>query len=98
MMKTTIYKIVPQDLWAQAEKSGIFEGAAVDISVGYIHFSTGEQERETAAKYFAGKTDLLLVSVDAAKLLDKLVYEVYRGRALFTLLYVEQPMDPVTKV
>ncbi|MFC0245034.1 DUF952 domain-containing protein [Falsochrobactrum ovis] len=98
MMKTTIYKIVPQDLWAQAEKSGIFEGAAVDIADGYIHFSTGEQVRETAAKHFAGQTDLLLVSVDAEKLGDKLLYEVSRGGALFPHLYAALPMDAVTKV
>lgn len=97
-MKTTIYKIVPQGLWAQAEKSGLFEGAAVDIMDGYIHFSTREQVYETAAKHFAGQTDLLLVSVDAEKLGDKLLYEVSRGGALFPHLYAPLPMGAVTKV
>ena len=54
MTKTTIYKIAPRDLWAQAEATGNFTGAPVDIADGYIHFSTHEQVRETAAKHFAG--------------------------------------------
>lgn len=98
MIQKTIYKIVPRDLWAQAEKAGTFEGAPVDIADGYIHFSTNEQVHETAAKHFAGQTDLLLVSIDAEKLGDKLIYEVSRRGALFPHLYAALPMSAVTKV
>ncbi|NKB83060.1 DUF952 domain-containing protein [Brucella grignonensis] len=98
MTKTTIYKIAPRDLWAQAEEAGIFTGAPVDIADGYIHFSTYEQVRETAAKHFAGQTDLLLVSVDVAALGDALKYETSRGGALFPHLYAVLPMSAVTKV
>lgn len=98
MTKTTIYKIAPRDLWAQAEEAGIFTGAPVDIADGYIHFSTYTQVRETAAKHFAGQTDLLLVSVDVAALGDALKYEASRGGALFPHLYATLPMSAVTKV
>lgn len=98
MSKTTIYKIVPRDLWAQAERAGTFDGAPVDITDGYIHLSTMEQVRETAARHFARQTDLLLVSVDANALGDKLKYEVSRGGALFPHLYATLPMTAVVKV
>ncbi|MDT6940137.1 DUF952 domain-containing protein [Brucella pseudogrignonensis] len=98
MTKTTIYKIAPRDLWAQAEEAGKFTGAPVDIADGYIHFSTHEQVRETAAKHFAGQADLLLVSVDAAALGDALKYETSRGGALFPHLYAVLPLSAVTKV
>ena len=98
MTKTTIYKIAPRDLWAQAEEAGNFTGAPVDIADGYIHFSTHEQVRETAAKHFAGQTDLLLVSVDATPLGDALKYEVSRGGALFPHLYDVLPVSAVIKV
>lgn len=98
MTKTTIYKIAPRDLWAQAEEAGKFTGAPVDIADGYIHFSTHEQVCETAAKHFAGQADLLLVSVDAAALGDALKYETSRGGALFPHLYAVLPLSAVTKV
>ena len=54
--------------------------------------------RETAAKHFAGQTDLLLISVDVAALGDALKYEASRGGALFPHLYATLPMSAVTKV
>ena len=98
MTKTTIYKIAPRDLWAQAEATGNFTGAPVDIADGYIHFSTHEQVRETAAKHFAGQADLLLISVDARALGVALKYEASRGGALFPHLYDVLPASAVVKV
>jgi len=63
---THIYKIVSQSEWRAAEAAGVFSGAAVDLADGFIHFSAADQVEETAARYFAGQTDLLLVAVDAA--------------------------------
>ena len=98
MIKSTIYKIAPRDLWAQAEATGNFTGAPVDIADGYIHFSSHEQVRETAAKHFAGQADLLLISVDASALGDALKYEPSRGGALFPHLYDVLPLSAVVKI
>ncbi|HMO43834.1 MAG TPA: DUF952 domain-containing protein, partial [Phenylobacterium sp.] len=49
-----IYKILSQAEWAGAQAAGRFEGSAVDLADGYIHFSTAAQAQETAAKHFAG--------------------------------------------
>jgi len=91
-MTRTIYKICPERLWRKAEKAGRFDGAPIDLADGYIHFSTGEQAKETAAKHFAGQADLVLVAVDAEPLGDALKWEVSRGGALFPHLYA--PLDP----
>lgn len=87
-----IYKICPETLWREAELAGVFEGAAVDLSDGFIHFSTAEQVRETAAKHFAGQRDLLLIAFDDADLGPALRYEASRGGALFPHLH--GPLDP----
>ena len=87
-----IYKICPETLWRDAEKKGRFTGAPVDLADGFIHFSTGAQLRETAAKHFAGQDGLLLIAVDDAGLGEALRYEPSRGGALFPHLYAT--LDP----
>ena len=87
----TIYKIVPESLWAAARAAGRFGGALIDIADGFIHFSTAQQARETAARHFAGQHDLVIVAVDAASLGAALVYEPSRGGDLFPHLY--QPLE-----
>jgi uncharacterized protein (DUF952 family) len=95
---TIIYKIVSAPEWRAAEAEGVFRGAAIDLADGYIHFSATEQVAETAARHFAGKSDLLLVSIDAGKLGDALKWEVSRGGALFPHLYAPLSFDAVTRV
>jgi uncharacterized protein (DUF952 family) len=83
-----IYKILPASLWQQAQTEGVFRGAGVDISDGYIHFSTAQQVAETAAKHFAAQRDLVLLGVDPAALaVSALKWETSRNGALFPHLY-----------
>lgn len=84
---TQIYKILPAALWREAEGAGIFHGAPVDLADGYIHFSTSEQVRETAARHFAGQQDLLLAAFDSSRFGEDLKWEPSRGGALFPHLY-----------
>ena len=90
-----IYKIAPASLWRKAQDKGRFDGAPVDIADGYIHFSTAEQAEATAAKYFSGKDDLVLMAVDTKRLGDGLRFEPSRGGALFPHLYADLPLDAV---
>jgi uncharacterized protein (DUF952 family) len=83
----TLYKICPATLWQEAERAGVFRGSEVDRRDNFIHFSTAAQVAETAAKHFAGQSDLLLISVDARKLGGALKWEPSRGGALFPHLY-----------
>ncbi len=90
-----IYKICRQDAWHAAETAGCFRGAPVDQQDGFIHFSTAAQLAETAAKHFAGASDLMLVAVDAAALDGGLKWEKSRGGALFPHLYAALPLTAV---
>ncbi|MGI9354198.1 MAG: DUF952 domain-containing protein [Rhizobiaceae bacterium] len=90
-----IFKIADRQAWAGAREKGEFGGAPVDITDGFIHFSTAEQVRETATKHFAGADNLVLIAVDAAKLLGKIVWEPSRGGALFPHLYEPLNVDAV---
>lgn len=94
-MATLIYKICPAALWREAEQVGQFDGAPVDITDGFIHFSTADQVMETAEKHFAGQDGLLLVALDEAALGSSLKYEPSRGGALFPHLYGALPMSAV---
>ena len=93
-----IYKIAPQGLWDDAVAAGAFTGAPVDLADGFIHFSTAEQTRETAAKHFAGQGDLVLAIIDADALGDALKWEPSRGGDLFPHLYRTLRMDEVASV
>lgn len=84
---TLIFKILPDAMWRAAEREGIFRGAPVDLADGYIHFSTAAQVRETAARHFAGQTDLLLAAFDSDAFGTALKWEPSRGGALFPHLY-----------
>jgi uncharacterized protein (DUF952 family) len=94
----SIYKIVPAALWREAEVSGVFRGAPVDLADGYIHFSTAAQLEETAAKHFDGQGDLLLVRVDTKRLGEPLKWEPSRGGALFPHLYTELSLRDVADI
>ncbi len=86
-MSTLVYKITGRAEWAAAEATGVYSGAPVDLADGFIHFSTGTQARETAAKHFAGRDDLLLVALEAEDFGSALKWEPSRGGALFPHLY-----------
>ncbi len=89
---TTVYKICPAQVWRTAEAAGTFRGTGIDLTDGFIHFSTAEAVKETAARHFAGMADLMLVAFDDASLGRELRYEPSRGGALFPHLYAS--LDP----
>ena len=60
-----IYKILTRALWQAAAAAGRFDGAAIDLTDGYIHFSTAAQAQETARLHFRGQTDLVVLGADA---------------------------------
>ena len=95
---TIIYKICPTPLWRAAEDAGSFAGAPIDLADGFIHFSTADQVRETAAKHFSGQDDLVLVAIDADRLGPALKYEPSRGGALFPHLYAALDLGAVVWV
>ena len=82
-----IYKILRRPEWDAFRAAGQTAGAPVDLADGFIHFSAAPQLAETAAKWFADESDLVLVAFEADALGDALKWEPSRGGALFPHLY-----------
>lgn len=88
---TTVYKICSRSEWSTAERTGFFDGSAVDLRDGFIHLSDATQVRETGRRHFAGADDLVLVAFDADALGAALRWEASRGGALFPHFYGRLP-------
>ena len=95
-MTDIAYKIVAADEWRLAVAEGVYAGSAVDLQDGYIHMSTEAQLAETARRHYAGRDDLILLTVDLSELGDDLVWEPSRGGALFPHLYAPLRVSAVT--
>lgn len=92
---TLAYKIIDAADWDAAQVAGAYAGSAVDLADGYIHMSTADQLAETAQKHYAGRTGLVLLTVDLEALGPDLVWEPSRGGALFPHLYASLPVSAV---
>lgn len=82
-----IYKVLRAPEWAQMQRDGQTAGAPVDLSDGYIHFSTAVQLPVTLSKHFAGESELVLLACDPQAMKDDLRWEPSRGGDLFPHLY-----------
>ncbi len=91
-----IYKIFRAPEWADLQAKGSSTGAPVDVTDGFVHFSTTGQAAETAARHFANEDDLMLLAVEADALGDALKWEPSRGGALFPHLYRALHLKDVT--
>ena len=90
------FKIISTDDWAAFQSAGRYAGSAVDLADGYIHMSTAEQVAVTARKHYAGRDDLMLLTVDLDALGEALTWELSRGGDLFPHLYADLPLSAVT--
>lgn len=95
MSDLVAYKLVARDEWEAAIEVGPYGGSAVDRADGYIHLSGADTLQETARKYYAGQTDLLLLAVDLQSLGSAVVWEPSRGGALFPHIYGSLPARAV---
>ena len=93
-----IYKICSRAEWDQAVHDGLYRGSADDARDGFIHLSRAHQVKATAAKYFAARTDLVLIAVHANALGPALRDEPSRGGDLFPHLYGELPIAAARSV
>lgn len=82
-----IYKLFRSDEWAALQARRETRGAPIDLTDGYVHFSTAAQAADTAAKYFAGVEGLVLLALQSDHLGPELRWEPARGGALFPHLY-----------
>ena len=73
-METIIYHITSKEEWTTAITNGFYEAASL-AEEGFIHCSTEQQVEGVLQRYFAGKTDLVKLTIDTAKLNAKLQYD-----------------------
>lgn len=90
-----IYKIFRANEWATLQQKGETLGAPIDLADGYVHFSTAEQVKETAAKWFVGEEGLVLLACDSDTMAPPIKWEPSRGGALFPHLYRAMTLDDV---
>ena len=81
-----IYKIIDNDEWQKAKKSGLYSGSTKDLEDGYVHFSDEKQIEGTLKKYYLNKKNLLLLKVDTLNL-DHLLWEQGSDGNMFPHLY-----------
>jgi uncharacterized protein (DUF952 family) len=89
------FKILTADQYARFKADGIFLGAPIDLTDGFIHMSTRQQAAETAARHFAGQDGLVMLMIDLAPLAETIRWEPSRGGALFPHLYAPLPIGAV---
>jgi len=92
-----VYRIVPEVEWRVARQSGVFRGSAHDARDGFIHLSAAHQVEGTLSAHYAGRADLVLLSiqVDALAGAGRLEWEPSRGGDRFPHLYGEIPVTAV---
>ncbi|WP_196259419.1 DUF952 domain-containing protein [Pelagibacterium limicola] len=95
-MAEPVYKIASQPDWNAALAAGELQGTPVDLTDGYIHFSTAAQLAETLDKHYRGQGGLVLATIDPDLLPVPLTWEPSRGGQLFPHLYAPLPMSAVT--
>ena len=82
-----IFKIFLPNEWQDFAKVGRTKGAPVDISDGYIHFSTATQVRETVTKHFLSHDELVVAAFKTDTFSTDLKWEPSRGGQDFPHLY-----------
>ncbi|MBY0281344.1 MAG: DUF952 domain-containing protein [Alphaproteobacteria bacterium] len=93
-----IYKLVLLQEWQDFQKEDVYKGSALDQADGYMHCSTKDQIQGTLEKFFTGKTDVILLSIDTSKIKQHLKWEKSpRSGRIFPHLYGPLPLTAVIK-
>jgi uncharacterized protein (DUF952 family) len=90
-----IAHICSEDDWQAAQELGEYRADSLE-SEGFIHFSKPGQAVDTANRYYTGRTDLMLLWVDPAKLTAELRWETSHGD-VYPHLYGPLNLDAVSR-
>jgi uncharacterized protein (DUF952 family) len=91
-----IFHLTDAAAWVLALERGELRPASLQAQ-GFVHLSTGEQVLGTANRFFAGRTDLLLLQVDETQLQAGLKYEEGEVGQLFPHFYGPLPLPSILK-
>ncbi len=93
---TLILHITTEVAWQTAIAAGEYRADSLE-SEGFIHCSTATQVLMPANQMYAGRSDLILLMIDPAKLTAKLIFEdCYESGHQFPHIYGPLNLDAVT--
>jgi uncharacterized protein (DUF952 family) len=92
-----IYHILPRADWQAAQAVGAYEPPSL-VTEGFVHASTLAQLTASAQRYFAGRDDLLVLSIDTSALTSDVRYEDLNGNGAHPHIYGPVPLDCVSRV
>ncbi len=93
---TTLFHITTNEAWQQARNEGVYRADSLETE-GFIHCSTIDQVIQTANRFYAGQTDLVLLVIDANKLDAEVIYEESEPGQHFPHLCGPLNLDAVTQ-
>lgn len=97
----TLLHIIGRDEWDAALERGHPHMAPGQDELGFMHLSTHDLVLIPANSFYAGRSDLVLLVIDGARLGPELVWETGVppvGDTLFPHLYAPLPLDVVVDV
>jgi len=97
-MADLVYKILRPGEWAAAQATAVFTGSRDDARDGFIHLSTALQVRGVCDRHFAGENELVLLSIEAARLGPALKWEASHKGEAFPHLYGPLPLALVRAI
>jgi len=93
-----IFHITTSAAWERGLADGNYRPEAFPID-GFIHCSTSDQVIQVANIRFQGQSGLVLLSIDADKVMPEIVYEnLEGGQQLFPHIYGGLNVDAVVEV
>lgn len=69
-----IFHLAERAAWTEAEGTRVYRAPSLSTE-GFIHASTAAQVLATAARFYAGRTDLVLLAIDEGALSAEVRYE-----------------------
>lgn len=100
-MDERVYRICDAEAWATARALGELPWSELDRRDGYIHLSRAEQVAGTLARYFAGRDDLVLLTIACDRIDGELRFEAPHVGApdqLFPHVYGRVPLAAILQV
>jgi uncharacterized protein (DUF952 family) len=93
-----IYHVTTDQEWEAAKEKGYYEAASLPIE-GFIHCSESHQVEGVLERYFAGKKDLVKLSLDTQRLQSRLQYDLAPSlNEAFPHIYGPINLDAVVSV
>ena len=92
-----LFHITEQAAWQLAQTAGSYRAVSLE-NEGFNHLSTAEQVAATAARFYAGQTDLGLFAIACDQLHSPLQYDDVLDHGTFPHLYGPLNLSAVVRV